>query len=248
MTRSARRVVLPSGGSWFAGHFPGNPILPGVAHLALLDRPLAAVVSLRLRAPLVPGDEVEILEEAAGEEGRLHVSLRRGAVLASRALVEIAGRDEAGTVVGEGSGTEPETGGDDPAAWIPHRPPIRCVEKLLEADDGGAVCRVRLPRVGAFAAGDRVPAFFELECAAQATAAWEASRRVRAGEAAEPRTGYLVGARDAGFAAPWFAAGACGTVRVRLEGHAPPLAVYGFEMDLGGRGVASGTIQVWLVP
>lgn len=30
------RVVVPSDSPWFAGHFPGNPVLPAVAQLAIV--------------------------------------------------------------------------------------------------------------------------------------------------------------------------------------------------------------------
>ena len=34
------RIAIPEGSPFFAGHFPGHPILPGIAHLALLARAL----------------------------------------------------------------------------------------------------------------------------------------------------------------------------------------------------------------
>lgn len=243
MTAPTRRIRLPDEGSWFEGHFPGRPLLPGVAHLALLDRPIGSLVSLRLRAPLLPGDAIEIEESGPDVRGIRSMSIRKAGAEASRAAWEDAA--DPGAVLPaaeENAGIE----GDDPASWLPHRPPILCVERLLLAGGGGAACAVRLPGDGAFVREDRIPAFFALECAAQATAALEGATRRRDAGSAGRRLGYLVGARGIAFCLPWLPAGARGTVRVALEGHAPPLAVYRFALEVGGREAASGTIQVWI--
>jgi 3-hydroxymyristoyl/3-hydroxydecanoyl-(acyl carrier protein) dehydratase len=69
--------------AWFSGHFPGNPIVPGVALIALVadavirresgaGRPLAVtgVRRVRFRLPVRPGDEVTLsATEAAGPGG-----------------------------------------------------------------------------------------------------------------------------------------------------------------------------------
>jgi predicted hotdog family 3-hydroxylacyl-ACP dehydratase len=243
MTGPARRIRLPREGSWFEGHFPNNPILPGVAHLALLDRPIGSVLSLRLRAPLLPADEIEIEESGPDVRGFRSMSIRKAGAEASRAVWEDAA--DAGAVVPADEG-EPRIEGRDPTSWLPHRSPILCVESLIVGEGGDAACALRLPRDGAFVREARVPAFFALECAAQATAALEGARHPEPTRSARPRPGYLVGARGARFLAPWLPAGARGSVRVTLEGNAPPLAVYRFELELGGTEAASGTIQVWI--
>ena len=71
----APRNAMP-GSSWFRisadsrcfdGHFDGAPILPGVAHLALVlmaqedQRVLTGVRDVRFTHPLRPGDEVEVI-------------------------------------------------------------------------------------------------------------------------------------------------------------------------------------------
>jgi len=34
-------VEISAASPWFAGHFPGHPVLPGIAHLALAQRALS---------------------------------------------------------------------------------------------------------------------------------------------------------------------------------------------------------------
>ncbi|MFP5289305.1 MAG: beta-hydroxyacyl-ACP dehydratase, partial [Thermoanaerobaculia bacterium] len=72
------RIEIPRDSPFFAGHFPGHPILPGIAHLALAagGRPLAEVRTLKLRKPVLPGDVLDLsLEEA---EGLVRFEIRKG--------------------------------------------------------------------------------------------------------------------------------------------------------------------------
>jgi predicted hotdog family 3-hydroxylacyl-ACP dehydratase len=73
-----RRLVLriPEGTALCEGHFPGHPIVPGIAHLAwveralgdLLGRParLRSIRAFRLRRPIHPCDELELTVQSAG--------------------------------------------------------------------------------------------------------------------------------------------------------------------------------------
>ncbi|HEX2253318.1 MAG TPA: hypothetical protein VHQ65_08620 [Thermoanaerobaculia bacterium] len=111
-------VTVPVDSPWFAGHFPGRPILPGVAHLhlacrlaALPDRApaaLAAVEAWRWSEPVAPGDELVATLAPAGA-GRGRFALRR------------AGEDDGGERWGLGGGTLAWAGAGDPAGDAPRR-------------------------------------------------------------------------------------------------------------------------------
>ncbi len=73
-------IDIPADGPWFEGHFPGNPILPGVAELALAiaalrqetgkPLPLRRIGFARLRHLVLPGDRLELTaHESGGAEG-----------------------------------------------------------------------------------------------------------------------------------------------------------------------------------
>ncbi len=93
-------LLVPAGGPIFAGHFPGRPLLPGIAHLALLCQVLeelaargilggeapgnTAIVEVRrfrLRREIGPGDRIELRvegwDEAGAESGSCRFELRR---------------------------------------------------------------------------------------------------------------------------------------------------------------------------
>jgi 3-hydroxyacyl-[acyl-carrier-protein] dehydratase len=52
MTASA---VVPDDSAWYAGHFPGNPILPGIAILALVKEAIVAAELREGRRVLITG-------------------------------------------------------------------------------------------------------------------------------------------------------------------------------------------------
>jgi 3-hydroxyacyl-[acyl-carrier-protein] dehydratase len=79
--RVAATARFPRDSDWFSGHFPGNPIVPGVALIALVEeavivrergegRSLAitGVRRVRFRLPVRPDDEVTL--EATRMSGR----------------------------------------------------------------------------------------------------------------------------------------------------------------------------------
>jgi 3-hydroxyacyl-[acyl-carrier-protein] dehydratase len=93
---------VTAGSPFFAGHFPGRPILPGVAHLALVARGLselagrrvglAEVRTLKLRRPVGPGERIELrIEPASPEGGPVRFEIRGESGPASHGVVIASG-------------------------------------------------------------------------------------------------------------------------------------------------------------
>ncbi len=92
--------------AWFDGHFPGRPILPGVALLALVRRAVAAAPELcppgwwltglrqvRFRRMVEPGDTVRVQVEAldpAGDDGRFRFEVSVADELCAQGLLVFA--------------------------------------------------------------------------------------------------------------------------------------------------------------
>ena len=248
----SERIIIQPGWPHFVGHFAGRPILPGIAHLALVrdalrrmvdpELELVAVTVLRLRQVVGPGDAVELQVLPRGE-AEWAFELRRGADLASRGMVA-SGRCAAPGAAAGGV----RAGGERfpaPEALIPHRGPALLLETVVEAADDRLVASATVPQGSAFAAQGLAPPFVALEVAAQAAAAFEALRRRRAGGDPEPRVGYLVGARGV-VLRTGLPVGFPLQVTIRLDAALPPLSTYLFEVGAGGAVAANGTISTYL--
>ena len=248
----SERIIIQPGWPHFVGHFAGRPILPGIAHLALVrdalrrivDRKLelVAVTVLRLRQVVEPGDGLELQMSPRGE-AEWAFELRRGSDLASRGLVA-CGRCAAPGAAAGGV----QVGGEHfptPEALIPHRGPALLLGAVVEAADDRLVASAAVPYGSAFVAQGLAPPLVALEVAAQAAAAFEALRRRRAGGDPEPRVGYLVGARGVVLQTV-LPAGLPLQVTIRLEAALPPLSTYLFEVGAGGAVAANGTISTYM--
>ena len=248
-------IDIPAGGAWFEGHFPGRPILPGVAELALaveaLAREAGRPVSLRgiafarLRQLVLPGDRLDMSSREL-DTGRLRIELKRKGDLVANAELLIGNpeeiRDEAAAYVAP----DEESAFPPLDALLPHRVPMRFLTSILRVTADGLTCTACIPDACALVTDGHAPPVAAIEAAAQAAAAWEAVRRSRDAGVASPRIGYLVALRDIIFFSGSVPAERDLLVSVRLEGAAPPLTHYRIEVSLDGKPVTRGTVATFL--
>jgi 3-hydroxyacyl-[acyl-carrier-protein] dehydratase len=240
------RLEIPAENPLFAGHFPGHPILPGIAHLALAARalseqPILEIRTLKLRKPVGPGDALEVFAEGPGEDGMARFEIRRGEETVSNGTVRLGTTEH-----GLDPGIEIAASGDfpDPASRVPHAPPALFLCSVVEAHPEGIACVIEIPAAHPLAEGGRVPCFVGLEAAAQAAALLEALGR--SSEGGGPRIGYLVGIRDARFHAPFLPVDRPLRAEARLHGSVPPLSMYRVSVQGAGGEILTGMISTYI--
>ncbi len=249
-------IALDPGSRYFDGHFPGRPILPGVAELHLIlgmlggegGAPVAlrAIPHARLRQLVVPGDRLDLSVRGL-DTGHVKVSLRRGEGLVANGEL-ILGPPDAPPELAPVAQAQRE----GPIelfpldALLPHRPPMRFINSVLHERVDGLDCTASVPAACALVSQGFAPGLAATEAAAQAAALWEALRRWREGGAAAARVGYLVALRDIVFYAERIAADTPFLVTVRLAEAAPPLTHYHISASRDGRLIVCGTIATFL--
>jgi 3-hydroxymyristoyl/3-hydroxydecanoyl-(acyl carrier protein) dehydratase len=237
---------IPAEDPLFAGHFPGHPILPGIAHLALAARAfpeqaLLEIRTLKLRKVVEPGDALDLFAEGLSEDGAARFEIRRGEETVSNGIVRLGPADQR-----LDPGIEIAAAGDfpDPATLVPHAPPALFLRDVIEAGPEGIVCAVEIPSLHPLASEGRVPSFAGLEAAAQAAAILEALGR--SGEGGGPRIGYLVGIRDARFHTAFLPTDRPLRAEVRLHGSVPPLSMYRVSVQGAGGEIVTGMISTYI--
>ncbi|HEX4822733.1 MAG TPA: hypothetical protein VFV19_00310 [Candidatus Polarisedimenticolaceae bacterium] len=243
-------LEVPAAGPIFDGHFPGRPILPGVAALAMVasalgnGRPLTGVSSVRFRDLVAPGTTLDV-DAADRDDGSIRFDARDGGrVLLNGRLAFGTPRSTAPSAFAVATRRAKDVPTFD--RLLLHRGPARLVRAVAGEADDGATCLARIPAGSGLAAGGEAPALAALEAAAQTAAVWEALRRLRRGEDEGIQLGYLVGLRDVTLYVASLPVEVDLYATVRLTAAVPPLTHYAVEVVAEGEPVARGTIATWL--
>lgn len=252
-------VEIPPESPAFRGHFPGRPILPAVAQLALVEQGLARladadgeappaiveVSGLRLRRTVGPGERLTLEFQSMGEAGAHRFEIRSDGGTVSAGTVRTATGDPGGEPSNSIPGSDPVASPQEPALGrVPHAPPALLVERLVSRSDSGARGRALIPADSPFAVEGAAPSYLGLEIAAQTAALVEALDRAE--EAAAPRVGYLVAIRRARCYVRNLPVGEPLDVVVGFSGSAPPLSIYEIRIEWEGRTMVEGTISTWI--
>lgn len=216
------REPVATGNPYLAGHFPGNPVQPGVLTIDAIRRATAAatggglrigrVTSARFLAPVRPGDELEIEAEVTGPgpDGLVTVAARcrlgDGTDAASVRLTLCP--DDPAPAPPRIERDPSMLEHDEVAALLPHAHPILLVDRVLELDPGVRVVAVKAvsgsERCFAGAPGSAYPDSLLIESLAQAGAVlWFATARSNGWPVPPaPAFGALRGCRVIGSARP----------------------------------------------
>src|SRR5262249_47408290 len=149
-------------GPIFEGHFPGRPILPGVAALAMIasrlaeGRPLTGVRAVRFRDLVPPGATLD-LDAADRDDGSVRFDAHaEGRVLLNGRLAYGASKP----LVPARFAVAARPPRDVPPfdRLLLHRGPARLVRAIAGEAEDGATCIARIPAGSGLAAGGTAPA------------------------------------------------------------------------------------------
>ncbi len=97
----SRRLTVPESHPAFDGHFPGQPILPGIVQIGLVLEGLretlgdgvhiVAIPSVRWRALIRPGELLDLKVTGPSADGRLTFEIRRRGELVTNGAMLVGG-------------------------------------------------------------------------------------------------------------------------------------------------------------
>jgi len=197
-----QRLRVPRGFACLEGHFPGFPVLPGIAQLdwamragaRLTGAPVSptGIEALKFRELIRPGEEFSARVETAPDKPVLRLTVAREGrpVGSARIVAATPGPDLGDAGVGESGGVERPC-----AELVPQAGPMLALDRLVATDPRRTVCRVRSEGLPCFRAADgSLPGWAGLEPMAQCIAAHGGLYAPRPADG-RPRVGFLLGCR-----------------------------------------------------
>lgn len=130
----------------------------------------------------------------------------------------------------------------DVAELLPHGPPMRLVDGIVETVPDGIVCRTRIGDDFVFLRGDEVDVVVTIELVAQTIGCYAGLRDHAEGKPSRP--GLLVGCRTARFVAPCLRRGDDLLIRVTSQWVRESVASFTGEVTRDGQLVASVELSV----
>lgn len=237
-------IAVPDDLAFFAGHFPGAPVVPGAALLQLAlqhgagDAAAIELERIRFLAPAGPGAQLALRTQRAGERATFAFTSGAQSVAQGSLLVTPPARPR--TLAAP---LEPTRDLPDPRAILPHQGVAVLLRALTAHAPRGLRAVAQLAATSPFAAGAWASAAL-IEAAAQAAAAHGGLGAQ--GSGAAPR-GFLVGIkalflrRDVPLARDL-------DVQVERTGTAGALAIYQAQVQLGVELLLFGELSVFVAP
>jgi predicted hotdog family 3-hydroxylacyl-ACP dehydratase len=250
-----QRLRVPADLPCLEGHFPGLPVLPGLAQLRwaveaaafLRGAPFVPtrIEALKFRELLRPGEEFVARAELSSDGLVVRFSVEReGRVVATCRLRRGPEAESLGSV----APCEQETDAIAAAELLPHSGPMVFLDRLLAADEKRTVCGVRIDDLPLFRSADgSLPAWAGVEAMAQTIAAHGGLEARRRGEAA--KVGFLLGCRRLEIRADRLQPGV-GYAAAATQVWGGERGLVSFDCELferqGGRRLLAGRINAYL--
>lgn len=249
---NTNHLIVPDE-AYFEGHFPGQPILPGVTQIALVAQAilrdaghgmLRTIHHVRLRQLVRPGETLALSTHRVGADA-VRFELRRGDMMITNGSLAIgaASVEWGGGVLQEMAAIETPPIDE----LLPHRAPMQFLQRVLDRDGERIMCSARIPAACPLVRDGHAPAILAIEAAAQAAGVREALHRLAVGRPDCAPRGYLVSLRDVEFAAATIPADVPFAVAVRLQSVSLPLSTYAIEASTVSQPILRGTIGTFLV-
>jgi len=206
-------LKIPATSPYLAGHFPGDPILPGVAQVQIfvealstsLDQRLAwrEVEVVRFRRPVRPGARYELVARLPDQDGVAGFELMAAEGLVADGRLRLVAESGSGAhahahaepveVARTESARAERAIADTAARCLPHSGAALLVTEVLESDDESTLCRARFPIDSPFVRNLEVPTWIGAEPAAQAAATHLALVATARGVDVDQQEGFLTG-------------------------------------------------------
>jgi predicted hotdog family 3-hydroxylacyl-ACP dehydratase len=202
--RFEQQLRVPTDLACLEGHFPGLPVLPGLAQLEwavraaglLTGAPVRVhgIEALKFRELIRPGESFTAQLKLSAEGQRADLEVLRDGRVAASARLRLGDLQDGEPAVAAAFREDGEPDGEDARPLVPHAEPMVFLDRLLTSDEKQTRCSVRVEAIPMFRdPRGGLPGWVGLEPMAQCIAAHGGLEARRRGHA--PRIGFLLGCR-----------------------------------------------------